>query len=96
MASCEKAPSHNPSADSPVLEDEEKVIAVEQSVEGVKEENPEAFYISKYKALGLGPLLNRLFSFGVEARGVERIPEDQRDSRNSWDRYARSFLRDLG
>ncbi|KAG6333319.1 hypothetical protein ID866_5767 [Astraeus odoratus] len=31
-----------------------------------------------------GPLLEKLFASGVEARGVERVPEDQRETRNMW------------
>ena len=84
MTTSDKAPSLKSSTGSPVFGDTEKGSYVEQHVEDVKEEAPEAFYISKYKAVG--PLLKRLFSFGVEARGIERIPEDQRDSKNSWDR----------
>ncbi|KAF8555047.1 cytosine-purine permease [Imleria badia] len=32
----------------------------------------------------LGPLLSTLFKSGVEARGVERVPENQREKKNSW------------
>ncbi|KAG1827540.1 permease for cytosine/purines, uracil, thiamine, allantoin-domain-containing protein [Suillus subaureus] len=32
----------------------------------------------------LGPLLSRLFASGIEARGVERMPENQRESKNAW------------
>ncbi|OAX38896.1 permease for cytosine/purines uracil thiamine allantoin [Rhizopogon vinicolor AM-OR11-026] len=32
----------------------------------------------------LGPFLSRLFASGVEARGVERVPESQRESTNAW------------
>ncbi|KAL5485186.1 hypothetical protein ACEPAI_7828 [Sanghuangporus weigelae] len=83
MAPVDKSPSQSSLAGSPVLDDKEKYGGIELHVEDVKEEAPDAFYISKYRALG--PLLKRLFSLGVEARGVERIPEDQRDSKNSWD-----------
>ncbi|KAH9944003.1 cytosine-purine permease [Epithele typhae] len=31
-----------------------------------------------------GPFLARLFASGVEARGVERVPEDERETRNLW------------
>ncbi|KAN0073667.1 Permease for cytosine/purines, uracil, thiamine, allantoin domain containing protein [Tylopilus felleus] len=31
-----------------------------------------------------GPLLSKLFQSGVEARGVERVPENQRETKNSW------------
>ncbi|EGN94940.1 hypothetical protein SERLA73DRAFT_113651 [Serpula lacrymans var. lacrymans S7.3] len=32
----------------------------------------------------LGPFLSKLFASGVEARGVERVPEDQREAKNIW------------
>ena len=34
----------------------------------------------------LGPFLSRLFAVGVEARGVERVPEDQRETKNTWNK----------
>ena len=55
-----------------------------QQVVGVKEEAPETFYVSKYGVLG--PWLAKLFASGVEARGIERVPEDQRDMKNSWNK----------
>jgi len=48
----------------------------------VKEEEPESYYVAKYGALG--PFMSRLFKSGVEARGVERVPEDQRSTKNMW------------
>jgi hypothetical protein len=35
----------------------------------------------------MGPFLSRLFAVGVEARGVERVPEDQRETKNTWNKY---------
>ncbi|KAJ7095711.1 permease for cytosine/purines, uracil, thiamine, allantoin-domain-containing protein [Mycena belliarum] len=32
----------------------------------------------------MGPALAKLFASGVEARGVERVPEDQRENKNMW------------
>ena len=32
------------------------------------------------------PLLSKLFKSGVEARGVERVQEHQRDNKNFWNR----------
>ncbi|KAJ7643966.1 purine-cytosine permease [Roridomyces roridus] len=32
----------------------------------------------------MGPLMSKLFASGVEARGVERVPEDQREEKNMW------------
>ena len=39
---------------------------------------------------GFGPLLSRLFNSGIEARGVERVPETQRDTKNFWNRSVAS------
>ncbi|KAI9566325.1 cytosine-purine permease [Boletus coccyginus] len=37
------------------------------------------------KRLGVfGPMVSKLFKSGVEARGVERVPENQRETKNSW------------
>ena len=49
------------------------------------EEHPDAYYVEKYGALG--PVFQRLFSSGVEARGVQRVPEDERDPKNMWNKY---------
>lgn len=34
----------------------------------------------------LGPFISKLFELGVEARGVERIPEDIRDETHIWNK----------
>lgn len=39
----------------------------------------------------LGPYLSRLFASGVEARGVERVPENQRVSKNAWNKCISMF-----
>ena len=48
-----------------------------------KDESPASFYVAKFGVLG--PILEKLFTSGVEARGVERVPEDQRVEGNIWD-----------
>ena len=50
----------------------------------VKEKEPDEFYISRFGFLG--PFLGKLFSSGVEARGVERVPEDQREKTHLWNK----------
>ena len=35
----------------------------------------------------MGGLLSKLFASGVEARGVECVPEDQRETKNTWNKY---------
>ncbi|KAH0835002.1 cytosine-purine permease [Lanmaoa asiatica] len=39
-----------------------------------------------------GPLLSKLFNSGVEARGVERVPEHQRETKNYWNKSANMVL----
>jgi hypothetical protein len=39
----------------------------------------------------LEPFLSRLFALGVEARGVERVPENQRESKNAWNKCVSKF-----
>ena len=40
-----------------------------------------------------GPLMQRLFVSGVEARGVERVPESERETKNMWNKYVRAHSR---
>ena len=37
----------------------------------------------------LGPVIQRIFASGVEARGVERVPESERETKNMWNKYVR-------
>lgn len=50
----------------------------------VAEADPEEVLVKRYGRLG--PLLSKLFASGVEARGVERVPEDQRETKNMWNK----------
>jgi len=46
------------------------------------------------KRLGVfGPMVSKLFKSGVEARGVERVPEIQRETKNSWNKSVPSTFR---
>ncbi|KAJ6508498.1 permease for cytosine/purines, uracil, thiamine, allantoin-domain-containing protein [Mycena sanguinolenta] len=56
-----------------------------------KEKNPTTFetardedVINKFSGSVMGGFMARLFASGVEARGVERVPEDQRETKNMW------------
>lgn len=64
--------------------DEEKSIAGLEDAQDVYtiEATPDRMIVRRFGKLG--PLLSRLFACGVEARGVERMPENQRESKNSW------------
>ena len=49
-----------------------------------QEKEPDSYYVRR---LGFaGPWLQKLFSSGVEARGVERVPEDQRERKHLWNK----------
>jgi hypothetical protein len=66
-------------------EDKEKALgSVEDEVVYVAEAAPDRVIASRFGTLG--PLLSRLFASGVEARGVERVPESQRVSKNVWNK----------
>lgn len=70
--------------------DKEKIYGVDERQVQVNhvyaEEHPDAYYVEKYGALG--SIFQKLFSSGVEARGVQRVPEDERDPKNMWNKYA--------
>lgn len=34
----------------------------------------------------IGPFLAKVFNSGVESRGVERVPEDQREDKHAWNK----------
>lgn len=59
--------------------------AKETTKANLKEERPETYYVERYGAR-FGLLLGKLFASGVEARGVERVPEDQRTMKNAWNK----------
>lgn len=48
------------------------------------ETEPDKAYVRRFGRFG--PYLEKLFASGVEARGVERVPEDQRETKNIWNK----------
>ncbi|KII93075.1 hypothetical protein PLICRDRAFT_101790 [Plicaturopsis crispa FD-325 SS-3] len=48
----------------------------------VLEAAPDVVIAHRFGALG--PWLSKLFASGVEARGVERVPESERETKNTW------------
>lgn len=46
------------------------------------EKDPDSALINRFGRLG--PVLSKVFASGVEARGVERVPEDQREGKHAW------------
>lgn len=46
------------------------------------EKDPDSALINRFGSLG--PFLSKVFASGVEARGVERVPEDQREGKHAW------------
>ncbi|KAG0701770.1 permease for cytosine/purines, uracil, thiamine, allantoin-domain-containing protein [Suillus ampliporus] len=67
-------------------EDEEKSVGAFEDAEAVYavEAAPDRVIARRFGKLS--PLLSRLFASGVEARGVERVPENQRESKNAWNK----------
>ncbi|KAJ7069585.1 purine-cytosine permease [Mycena amicta] len=61
------------------LEDKEKNPGIDQPA---VETSPDDVLIQRFSFIG--PVLSKLFASGVEARGVERVPEDQRENKNLW------------
>ncbi|KAG1804383.1 permease for cytosine/purines, uracil, thiamine, allantoin-domain-containing protein [Suillus variegatus] len=74
-------------------EDKENAIgSIEDGLHRVAyaEAAPDRVIASRFGVLG--PLLSRLFAIGVEARGIERVPEDQRESKNAWNKSVNAVL----
>lgn len=70
--------------------DREKGAENEDIEASVVEDAPEQVIASRFSAFG--PLLCKLFESGVEARGVERVPENQRETKNSWNKSGSSMF----
>lgn len=49
------------------------------------EEAPDTVIANRFGVFG--PFLSKLFNNGVEARGIERVPENQRETKNILNRY---------
>ena len=70
--------------DSDLSHNKEESHVTDSLAVASSEAAPEAALLRRYGRLG--PLLSRLFANGVEARGVERVPEDQRETKNMWNK----------
>lgn len=69
---------------SDISNDREKGVVVQDSTLTGHEGATEEVIVKRYGRLG--PLLSKLFASGVEARGVERVPEDERETKNMWNK----------
>ncbi|KAF8191258.1 permease for cytosine/purines, uracil, thiamine, allantoin-domain-containing protein [Pholiota molesta] len=56
--------------------------SLEENVVNPTEAEPSGAIVARFGVLG--PLLAKLFDLGVEARGVERVPENMRDDTHFW------------
>jgi len=65
-------------------EDKEKAVAVDEAISDA-ERAPDQAIATRF-GTKIGPVLAKLFASGVEARGVERVPEDQREGKNAWNK----------
>jgi hypothetical protein len=74
--------------------DEEKAMKHPAQVQ-VDDISPEtetgAVYVSRYGRAGR-TILGPLFKAGVEARGIERVPEEERSDRNTWNNLLMWFV----
>ena len=61
--------------------DDERHVQVQHAY---AEERPDSYHTEKYGALSHA--FQKLFSSGVEERGVQRVPEDERDPRHTWNK----------
>jgi hypothetical protein len=68
--------------------DKEKALDADEDVY-VVDAAPDRVIVRRFGVLG--PLLSKLFASGVEARGIERVPEDQRESKNAWNKCVSIF-----
>jgi hypothetical protein len=82
----------DPQSSSMTTEDYNKSVLVDRGYDNEKvhdeeyettavEKQPDQMLAARHTALG--SLYRRLFSMGVEARGVERVPEDERSPKNA-------------
>lgn len=62
----------------------------EQGVAVLVEDAPDQVIAKRFGSFG--PLLSKLFDNGVEARGIERVPEHQRETKNLWNRWVASTI----
>lgn len=65
-------------------EDEEKSIARLEDAQDVCATEAAPDCVIVMHSGKLGRFLSRLFANGIETRGVERVPENQRESKNAW------------
>ena len=80
------------SASSDYPEDKEKALGSVEDADQIQhavEAAPDRVIAHRFGALG--PFLSKLFAIGVEARGIERVPEDQRESKNAWNKCVSNF-----
>ncbi|KAF8192521.1 permease for cytosine/purines, uracil, thiamine, allantoin-domain-containing protein [Pholiota molesta] len=64
--------------------------SLEENVVNPTEAEPSGAIVARFGVLG--PLLAKLFDLGVEARGVERVPENMRDDTHFWNKSVNTVL----
>ena len=78
-------------SDTHSADDKEKGLFAHDVVSAAPDDS---FIADRYARYGrLGPIMQRLFANGVEARGVERVPESERETKNVWNKYVPRFDR---
>lgn len=73
-------------SDSHASDDKEK--GYDHEVGQVVNAPDDAVIVNRFARYGkLGSILQKVFASGVEARGVERVPENEREYKNMWNKY---------
>ncbi|KAI0815353.1 cytosine-purine permease [Irpex lacteus] len=74
-------------------DDKEKAI-VDNETDVIDTNAPDdSIIVDRFAKYGkLGPVMQRIFASGVEARGVERVPEDQRENKHVWNKSVNCVL----
>ena len=71
----------------------EKGFAPDEVVVAAAAAPDDSYIVNRYARYGrFGPLMQRLFASGVEARGVERVPESERETKNVWNKCVPPLL----
>lgn len=65
-------------------EDKEKGVVDDVVVEAAPDDS---VIVNRYARYGVfGGIMQRMFASGIEARGVERVPESERETKNMWNK----------
>ena len=68
--------------------DDDKEKGYVTDAEGDQLAPDESVIVDRFARYGkVGAFIRFMLASGVEARGVERVPEDERETKNMWNKY---------